>query len=340
MNWDIQTFWFFGLGILLAGYAVLDGFDFGVGTLHLFIRGDHDRRLVLNSIGPLWDGNEVWLVTFGGALFAAYPEAYATALSGFYLPFILIMVSLIGRAVSIEFRSKHSHPLWRRYWDVSFAASSTLAAFLFGLAVGNALSGMPIDGSREFVGNLGDLLTPYPILVGVFSVATCSMHGGLYLMLKTSGDLQARVRRLVIVSTCAFLVLYVAVSAATLVVVPHATNNFQRLPVAWVVVALNVLAVLNLPRAIAQRRPTYAFVSSACTILALTFLFGMALFPNLLVSTLDTQHNLTIYTAASSEATLRMMRNIAFLGMPFIASYTGIVYWVFRGKTRLDKFSY
>lgn len=340
MNWDIQTFWFVTLGVLLAGYGILDGFDLGVGILHLGARGDRERRLFLNSIGPIWDGNEVWLVTFGGALFAAFPVAYAAAFSGFYVPFMLLLFSLIFRAVSIEFRSKRPEPGWRAAWDVAFSLASGAAVLLFGAAVGNAMQGMAIDESREYVGDTLSLFSPYPLLVGVFAVATCAMHGSIYLYLKNEGELQARIRGWMWRAFFVFLAFYVLTSAATLWLFPHALTNFKTIPVAWVVVLLNVLAVANIPRAIHLGRPLYAFVSSSATIAALTFLFGMALYPNLLDSSLGARFNLTIYNASSSLKTLGLMRVIAMIGMPFVLTYTGIVYWVFRGKVRLDKDSY
>lgn len=337
---DLHVLWFFLLGVLLTGYAILDGFDLGVGMLHLLVRGDEERRLVINSIGPLWDGNEVWLVTFGGGLFAAFPVAYATALSTFYLPFMVLLASLIGRAISIEFRSKRDSRLWRGYWDVSFSLASACAAFVFGVAVGNAIKGIPIGPDHEFAGRLVDLLGPYPLLVGALTVTGCAMHGSIYLYLKTEGELQERIHRWIWRTFGVFLVLYLLVTIFTLVDLPHAVENFRRLPLAWVVVLLNVLAIANIPRAIYQGRPAYAFVSSCCTIAAFVFLFGMALYPNLLVSSDNPDFSLTIYNAASSEHTLRIMGNIAFIGMPFVATYTAVVYWVFRGKTRLDKSSY
>jgi cytochrome d ubiquinol oxidase subunit II len=337
---DLNIFWFFMLGVLLAGYAILDGFDLGVGTLHLFVKGDRERRILLNSIGPLWDGNEVWLVTFGGALFAAFPHVYATAFSGFYLPFMLLLVFLIGRAVSIEFRSKVDHAWWRAYWDFSFAAASTLTLFVAGVAVGNAIQGIPIGADFEFRGTLLGLLTPYPLLVGVFTVATASLHGSIFLYLKTEGDLQEKIHRWVWRTFGFFLVTYLLVTIFTLVKVPHAVKNFETLPVAWVIVLLTVLAIANIPRAIFKSQPRYAFASSCCTIAALVFLFGMALFPNLLVSSLNPAWSMDIYESASSQKTLGIMQLVALIGMPFVITYTGVVYWVFRGKTKLDEFSY
>jgi cytochrome d ubiquinol oxidase subunit II len=337
---DLHLFWFALLGVLLTGYAILDGFDLGVGILHLAARRDDERRVLLNAIGPLWDGNEVWLVTFGGALFAAFPRAYAAVFSAFYLPFMLLLFALIFRAVSIEFRSKREGAAWRRFWDGAFFAASTVATFLMGVAVGDSMLGIPIGPDGDYTGGVVDLLRPYALLVGVLAVATFAMHGSIYLHLKTEGELQRRIHGWMWRTFGFFLVAYMLVTVVTLVTVPAATRNFTRLPWAWVVVLLNILAVANIPRAISKGKPLGAFVSSSCTIAALVFLFGVALFPNLLVSSSDPAWSLTIANAASSEKTLRIMRMIAFLGMPFVAAYTAVVYWVFRGKVELGKFSY
>lgn len=337
---DLNLLWFGLLGGLLAGYAILDGFDLGVGILHLAARGDTERRILMNSIGPLWDGNEVWLVTFGGALFAAFPNAYATAFSGFYLPFMLLLFALIFRAVSMEFRSKRPAASWRKFWDGAFFVASTLATFLFGVAVGNSMQGMPIGADGEFAGTLWQLLRPYPLLVGAFAVATFAMHGAIYLYLKTEGELQQRVHGWMWRTFGIFLVFYMFVTVITLGTQPSAIRNFAEFPWAWGVVFLSILAIANIPRAIYQGRALYAFVSSSCTIAALVFLFGVALFPNLIVSSLDAAWSLTIYNAASSPKTLGIMAVIAAIGMPFVAAYTGVVYWVFRGKVKLGSFSY
>jgi cytochrome bd ubiquinol oxidase subunit II len=337
---DLHLFWFATLGILLAGYAILDGFDLGVGMLHLFARGDLERRIFMNSIGPIWDGNEVWLVTFGGALFAAFPHAYATAFSGFYVPFMLLLFALMFRAVSMEFRSKRESPRWRSSWDASFSVSSVVATLLFGVAVGNMMQGLPVGADREFHGTLADLLTPYPLLTGCFAVAAFAMHGSIYLYLKTDGELQQRIHGWIWRTFFVFLAAYAATTAATLAAVPTALGNFSRLPLAWIIVVLNVLAVANIPRAIHRGKPGFAFVSSACTIAAMTFLFGFALFPNLVASSSNPDWSLTIYNAASSVKTLGIMQIIALIGMPFVLVYTAVIYWVFRGKVTLGKSSY
>lgn len=338
---DIYIIWFVLLGFLLAGYAVLDGFDLGVGILHPLAKSDEDRRIFLNSIGPLWDGNEVWLVTFGGAMFAAFPETYATVFSGFYTAFMLLLCAIIFRAVSIEFRSKRPEKWWRSIWDYAFCFSSGLAALLFGVAVGNIMQGIALDRNGNHTGGFFDLLGPYPILVGLMTVSLFAMHGSIYLYLKTEGDLQQRVYPMLWHSFGIFLVLYIFTTMFTLIQVPHAVENFEELPVAWLIVILNVLAIANIPRAIYLHRPGYAFVSSCCTVIALVALLGMAVFPNMVLSSVNpTEHSLTIYNAASSPKTLWIMFTIAVIGMPIVITYTTIVYWTFRGKVELGKFSY
>lgn len=337
---DLNLFWFMLLGVLLAGYAILDGFDLGVGILHLAARKDDDRRVLMNSIGPLWDGNVVWLVTFGGAMFAAFPEVYATVFSGFYTPFMALLFALIFRAVSMEFRSKRSENGWRSFWDFSFFMGSALATFLFGVAVGNAMKGMPIGPDKEFVGTTMDLVKPYPLLVGVMAVATFAMHGSIYLYLKTEGELQKRIHGWMWRAFGFFLVLYLFTTIYTLAEVPLATRNFKEHPWVWLVVLLNILAIGNIPRAIYAGRPLYAFISSSATIGALVFFVGVALFPDLVHSSLNPEWSLNVYNAASSQKTLGIMRNVAFIGLPFVLAYTAAIFWVFRGKVRIGHFSY
>ena len=337
---DLHILWFVILGLLMAGYGILDGFDLGVGVVHLFGKDDAERRAIMSCIGPIWDGNEVWLVVFGGALFAAFPSVYAAAFSGFYLPFMMLLVALIFRGVSLEFRSKKESTLWRGFWDFAFSASSTAAAFLFGMAVGGTLQGVPIDASGSFVGGLKDLFQPYPIVIGLFAVATCALHGNIYLYLKLEGELQERVHKWMWTSFGIFIICYMFATIMTLVFEPHAIANFKHYPASWVVVILNVLAIANIPRAIFLGKPLYAFISSACSIAAFTFLFGIALFPNLMVSSLNYQWNLTVYNASSSDMTLGIMAIMAGLGMPFVLGYTAAVYWIFRAKVKVNRMEY
>jgi len=330
---DLNVTWFVLLGFLLAGYAVLDGFDLGVGMLHLLARGDNERRTSIATIGPIWDGNEVWLVTFGGALFAAFPEAYATIFSGFYFVFMLVLLALIARAVSLDFRSKTESATWRKTWDVVFCASSTLATVLFGVGVGNAMIGVPLDTRGIYTGGFFNLLNPYSICVGMLAVAIFVMHGSIFLHLKTTGQLQQRIYRWMWYSYGAFLAMYVVVTAATWFAVPRAVVPFQEYPLAWLVVAANVVAILSIPYAIYRHWSGRAFLASCLTVCALVMLLGLTLFPNLVTSQTDPQVNsLTIYTAASSQKTLGIMLIIAIIGMPFVLAYTSVIYWVFRGR--------
>ena len=336
----MELIWFGILGALLAGYAILDGFDLGVGILHPLAKGDRERRLFVNAIGPLWDGNEVWLVTFGGALFAMFPEAYATIFSAFYVAFCLLLVALIVRAVSLEFRGKVHSERWKRVWDRGFFTSSLTATFLFGVAVGNGILGFPLDARGVFVGTTADLLGPYALLVGFLAVALFAMHGAIYLFLKTEGGVQERLGRWTWHTWGVFLVLYVFTTMVTLVKVPGAAANFERFPWAAAVVVANVLAIANIPRAMFQGRYGQAFASSATTIACMVFLFGMAVFPHLVPASNDPSLGWTIYNAASSAKTLRIGLTIAVVGMPFVLTYTGVVYWTFRGKVTLGENSY
>jgi len=342
VDWTtLAVIWFAIEGVLLIGYAILDGFDLGVGILHPFVPADdRERRIAMNAIGPLWDGNEVWLVTFGGALFAAFPAAYASAFSGFYTAFMLLLAALIFRAVSMEFRSKVASDRWRRFWDFSFFGGSTVATLLFGVAVGNAMLGVPLDALGNFTGGLRDQLNPYAILVGLMTVALFAMHGGLFLYLKTEGEFQTRLRDWMWRSWGLFLVAYMLTTMYTLALVPRATTNFEHWPWAALVVVANVLAVANIPRALHWGRPGEAFVSSCAVIATLIMLFGLALYPNLITASNDAANSVTVFTAASSPKTLTIMLIIALIGMPFVLAYTGIIYWTFRGKVRLDDHSY
>ncbi|MFH1810924.1 MAG: cytochrome d ubiquinol oxidase subunit II [Pseudomonadota bacterium] len=340
MNLDLPSIWFIIVGVLFAGYAVLDGFDLGVGALHLFTRTDHDRRVFINAIGPVWDGNEVWLVTGGGALFAAFPEVYATAFSGFYTAFMLLLFSLIFRAVAIEFRSKQPMAWWRSLWDRSFAVGSVLAALLIGVALGNIARGIPLDDRFEFAGSFVDLLAPFPLLVGVTTVALFAMHGSIYLVLKTEGELQAQVRTWVRPAIIAFVLCYAATTLATLLSIPHMVEPFRAHPWLFVLPLANVLVVANIPREIHHGRELLGFLSSCAAMFLLMAVFGLGMYPTLILSTPEVAFSLTIHNAASSEKTLGIMLVVALTGMPLVLAYTSIIYWVFRGKVKLDASSY
>jgi cytochrome d ubiquinol oxidase subunit II len=337
---DLNTVWFLLIGVLFTGYAMLDGFDLGVGALHLFTKTDEERRVMLNAIGPVWDGNEVWLVTGGGALFAAFPNVYATVFSGFYLAFVLLLVALIFRAVAIEFRSKQPMRWWRQMWDIGFSAGSILSSLLIGVAMGNIAWGIPLDERGEFAGTFGSLLHPYSLLLGVTTLALFTMHGAIYALLKTEGPLHDRLRGWVGNCMIFFIVCYAVTTMATLLYVPHMAARVRAHPWLFSLALANLLAIANIPREIHHGRDGRAFLSSCAALVTLMGLFGLEMFPNLVFSNPDPTHSLTIRNAASSAKTLGIMLWIAITGVPLVSSYTVCIYWIFRDKVKLDRMSY
>lgn len=329
---DLPTIWFGILGLLLAGYAILDGFDLGVGVLHLLGRNDEEREVLVESIGPFWSGNEVWLVVFGGALFAAFPAAYAASFTSLYLPFMILLVALIFRAVAVEFRHLAETHGGRLIWDVAFSLASILVTFIFGAAVGTAITGMPLGPNGQIDDDPLAVLRPYPVLVGLFALSTVAMHGAIYLQLRTEGPLRERVGRWAWRAFALFLALFLLTTVVTVVTFPNATAAFEQNPWLSVVPVLNVLAIANLPRSLAHGNPKWAFISSGAVIAAFTFLFGAALFPNLVVSSIAAEHNLTVWNASSSPGTLFNLLIFVCIGMPFVLAYTTCTYWVFWSK--------
>jgi len=337
---DLNVIWYIIVGILFTGYAILDGFDFGVGILHLFIRQDHHRRIFLNAIGPVWDGNEVWLVTAGGALFAAFPEVYATVFSGLYMPFVFLLFALIFRAVAIEFRSKQELKWWRNLWDMSFGISSLLASFLIGVTLGNLVWGLPLDSHYEYIGGFFNLLHPYALLTGITTTALFMMHGAIFLVMKTEGDLQKQVEGWINNTIIFFIMCYTLVTLSTLIYIPHMLEHLRTHPALFAFVIMNMLTIANIPREIHRRRAFRAFLSSSAAIISMMALFGLGMFPDLVYASTDPAYSLTLTNAASSRATLQNMLIIACIGMPLVVTYTFSIYWIFRGKVKLTNMSY
>jgi cytochrome d ubiquinol oxidase subunit II len=333
---DLNSIWFVLVGVLIAGYAVLDGFDLGVGVLHLFARSEEERRLHLQSIGPFWDGNEVWLLTGGGALFAAFPMVYATVFSGFYLALMLLLVALIARAVSMEFRNLLEGAAWRRAWDVAFGVGSLLPAVLLGVAVGNVLRGVPVTAEGEWAGSFLGLLNPYAILVGLVSLAFFTLHGALYLRMKATGELHERMGRWIPGLWGAFAALYAAATVATVYVSPFLFEGALRNPLWLAPAVLVVAACAAIPLLHRADRPGLAFVASSTTIVAAILAAAASLFPRLVPSSLGLEKSLTIYNAASTPRTQTVMLVIALAGMPIVIAYTIWVYRMFRGKVALS----
>jgi len=337
---DLQTTWFILIAVLLTGYAILDGFDLGVGILSLFAHDDRERRIYINAIGPVWDGNEVWLLTGGGALFAAFPAVYATVFSGFYLALMLLLVALIFRAVSMEFRGKVDAAGWRALWDWSFGLGSLLPALLLGVAFGNILRGVPLNGAGNFAGSFLGLLNPYAILVGLVTAVLFTMHGALYLTTKTDGALRDRLVRWVSGTWIAFVVLHLLATGATILVSPFLFAGLLRAPVFWILFLLLLGAVLTLPVVLKKDRFFGAFLLSSVIVLAVVGLSAVSLFPYLVPSLSNLTNSLTIYNASSSHATLAVMLMIALIGMPLVLAYTFFIYRAFKGKVVLSDESY
>jgi cytochrome d ubiquinol oxidase subunit II len=337
----LEVVWYFVIGSAICFYVVLDGFDLGVGMLHLFAKKDDERRLFLNAIGPVWDGNELWLVIVGGALFAGFPIAYATLFSTFYNIAMVFLAALIFRTVAIEFRSKRASFAWRKTWDVLFCIASYAIAFGAGLILGNLIEGIPLDASQIHVGTFADFLRPYPLLVGVLSVSVFMLHGALYLLLKTEGVIHDHIWRWV--SRCAifFITLFVLTTITTVLYFPFMVQRMVQHPIWFVVPLLTLVFILNIPRQIAKHRDGKAFISSSLSIIFLFLLYGVGTFPVLVPSRINpAQNSLLIYDAASSKLTLTVLLIIVAIGIPLVLAYGFIVYRIFRGKVALDSTSY
>ena len=337
----LNEIWFVLFLLIIAGYLILDGFDMGVGILHLpLAKNDIERRTMLGSIGPVWDGNEVWLVLGGGVLFAVFPLAYASVFSGFYIAFMGVLTVLILRAVTIEFRSQRPSARWRNGWDIAFGATSFGLAFLLGVAFGNLLAGVPLDASGDIHIDLLEMLSPFAILVGVTTVVMFAMHGAIYLLLKTEGELLARARAVIPWLMGAFFVLNTMVIVGTLALDHQITLRYVRevWPIILPAGALLALALTGL--FVRRDQPLRAFTTSSLMIGLLLLAAGAGMFPNLIISTLDQAYNLTVYNAASEANTLQVALIIALLGMPFVLLYTTGVYYIFRGKTEVEPEGY
>lgn len=338
---DYPTWWFLVVGALFSGYAILDGFDFGAGAWHLFFKKEKSRRIALNAVGPVWDGNEVWLVIGGGALFAGFPNLYATMFSVMYIPFMLFLFFIIFRAVAIEFRSKERMLWWRKMWDITYSISSIMLAFLLGVVLGNILLGLPIGPNYSYEGSaLLQFLHPYAILVGLTTLFLFMVHGAIYLLLKTEGRLFAKLIILLRKSIIIFIVAFGIMSLYTLVYIPHLSDDFKGNPLLFVFPVISFLSIANVPRLASKRRFKRAFIFTSLTIASLLVLVAIELYPTLLISTIGSEYDIDIYNAASSIGSLKIMMLIVAIGAPLVLFYTIFVYRTFRGKVKLDEHSY
>ncbi len=337
---DYPTLWFLVVGALFSGYVILDGFDLGAGGWHLFLRKEESRRIALNAIGPVWDGNEVWLVIGGGALFAGFPVLYASLFSAMYIPFMLFLAFIIFRAVSIEFRSKEPMLWWRKMWDVCYSVSSSMLAFLLGVVLGNVLQGIALNRNFEYQGNWLQFLNPYAILVGFTSLSLFMVHGAIYLSMKTEGRLFMRITLLLRRAILFFVFVFLLTTIYTLAFIPQLSDRLLRNPVLFVVPVLAFLSIANIPRLVSKQRYRDAFLFSSLTMSLLLILIAVEMYPVLLPSSLNPAWNITIYNAASSVKSLQTMLVIVLIGAPMVGVYTLFVYRTFRGKVKLDDSSY
>ena len=338
---DYPTWWFLVVGGLFSGYAILDGFDFGAGAWHLFFRKEENRRIALNAIGPVWDGNEVWLVIGGGALFAGFPVMYATFFSSLYIPFMLFLLNIILRAIAIEFRGKEPMLWWRRTWDITYSISSILLAFLLGVVIGNVLRGIQIGPNYQYQGDgFFEFLNPYAILTGFTTLTLFMVHGANYLLLKTEGRLYAKLQILLKKGIIAFILSFAITTLYTLIFIEHLTVVFKENPVLFIVPVLVFLSVANIPRLASKRKYRTAFLFSSMVTALLMVIVALELYPQLLVSTIDDAYSISIYDAASSDKSLKIMLTIAAIGTPLVLGYTYFVYKTFAGKVKLDEHSY
>lgn len=337
---DYPTLWFLVVGAAFSGYAILDGFDLGAGALHLFFKKDISRRIALNAVGPVWDGNEVWLVIGGGVLFAGFPVLYGTLLSAMYIPFMLFLLFIILRAVAIEFRSKEEMKWWRRMWDTVYSFASIMLALCLGIVLGNVLQGMPLDENYEFQGNWVSFFNPYALLTGFTVLALMTLHGGIYLCLKTEGKLFDKIERLLKYAIIAFVVLFSVLSFYSLIFYPHLSDRFKEMPVLFIVPLLGILSIANVPRLVSKQKFLTAFIFSSLTFSFLLITVAIELYPQLLFANNDINNSITIYNAASSDKSLGIMLRFVAVGVPLIIGYTYFVYKAFWGKVQLDETSY
>jgi len=327
---DLNTLWFLLIGVLFTGFFVLEGFDYGVGILLPFLgQTDGERRRIINTIGPVWDGNEVWILTGGGAIFAAFPHWYATLFSGFYLALFLMLVALIVRGVAFEFRSKDKRPAWRALWDWAIFFGSAIPALLWGVALANLLKGTPIDGTKTFTGGFFDLLSPYTLLAGLATLTLFITHGAIFLNLKSTDPIRARsvavTKKVGPVATVVLLLFAVGTYVWT--------DVYARLGVNPGLVPLLALgALLAAGALIHAEKMGWAFTMTTLTILFTVATLFVSLYPRVMVSSLSPEWSLTIYNASSTPYTLKIMTVVAGIFVPIVLAYQAWTYWVFRHR--------
>ncbi|OPH59999.1 cytochrome d ubiquinol oxidase subunit II [Paenibacillus ferrarius] len=326
----LETLWFVLITVLFVGFFFLEGFDFGVGMLTPFLgKTDTERRVLINAIGPVWDGNEVWFITAGGAMFAAFPGWYATLFSGFYMALFLMLIALIGRGVAFEFRSKLPNTKWRQTWDWIIFFGSLLPPLLWGVALANLMKGVPIDAKTNYVGTFWDLISPFSVMAGISIVLLFLLHGALYLALKTEGELRERARQ----AAKRFGAWASAVLLLFVLLCYFQTDMFTRDGIIPGMVPLTAgMALLSVHFFLKAGRDGWGFIMTGLTITLSTIMVFMSLFPRVMISSLNPEWTLTIYNTASNTYTLKVMTIIALTTVPLVIAYQAWTYWVFRKR--------
>jgi cytochrome d ubiquinol oxidase subunit II len=363
----LKLIWWLFVGILLVGFAITDGFDLGIGALLPFLgKTDDERRVIINSVGATWEGNQVWFVTAGGAIFAAWPIVYATAFSGFYVALMLTLFALFFRPVGFDYRSKVADPRWRSAWDWGLFAGGFVPALIFGVAFGNLLQGVPFsfDGDLRvtYTGNFWLLLNPFGLLAGVISLAMLLMHGSVYLQIRTEGVIAARARRVTIIAGAIFIICFIlagiwimnGIDGYRIVSMPPANlvstpldkvvekaagawlGNYSRYPLLWLAPLLGIAGSLLAIMASSMKKLILAFIASSIMLSGVIFTAGIAMFPFIMPSSSDPKSSLTIWDAVSSHMTLQIMFWVVLVFLPIILAYTSWVYRVLRGKITVE----
>ncbi len=363
----LKLIWWLFVGVLLVGFAITDGFDLGIGALLPFLgKNDEERRVILNSIGATWDGNQVWFITAGGAVFAAWPVVYATAFSGFYMALLLTLYALFFRPVGFDYRSKVADPRWRAAWDWGLFAGGFVPALVFGVAFGNLLLGVPFSFDNDlrptYTGNFWQLLNPFGILAGVVSVTMLLTHGSVYLQIRTEGEIAARARMATKITGILFIIAFIAagiwvvngIEGYRIVSMPPANDawtpidkvaeraagawmaNYHAYPALWIAPVLGVAGAILAILASSVKKPVAAFVASSLMLAGVIFTAGIAMFPFVMPSSSDPRSGLTVWDAVSSHKTLQIMFWVVLVFLPIVLAYTSWVYHVLRGKITVE----
>jgi cytochrome bd ubiquinol oxidase subunit II len=322
----------------LIAYATLDGFDLGVGCMHLLVKEDRERRLMINAIGPVWDGNTTWIVIGGGILFAAFPRAFSTIMEGLYLPVMFLLFAYMTRGAAIEFRSKKEEKGWRSFWDIAFFIASFLVAFDISLALGNLIQGVPIDQNGHLRAPLLSLFTPYPLLISGLGLSLFIMHGNIYLLMKTEGKIYNQLRKRAKKTVPLFFLFWIAATIATFFVKPHMIDPFFKHPILLFFPFLSFCAIFAIPYFFNRKKDGLAFVASCSSIASLLILFVIGTFPYFVYG--STEPSLTLFNSSSTKTALMILAFVSLTGVPLSFFYGSYIYRVFRGKVKLDPMSY